>query len=170
MINDQLFEEPELYPFVDKVNVSFKCPNSLSHEKYVEHINNELPPETPLAFGMHPNSEIDFRTMQLKALFAILVKLPFFVSKKAQKLRLSVFRFIMLFKSVLLFDVTVSCNTLNLYGVVSRARCKRSVIQPLYFMNSHFVSICRFAKKSLVHNLMRDNRFFLKKNVTNLVM
>lgn len=75
MMNDQLFEEPELFPFVDKANVSFKCPNALSHEKYVEHINDELPPETPLAFGMHPNAEIDFRTMQCKALFAMLVEL-----------------------------------------------------------------------------------------------
>jgi dynein heavy chain len=75
MMNDQLFEEPELFPFVDKANVSFKCPNALSHDKYIEHINEELPPETPLAFGMHPNAEIDFRTTQCKALFTMLVEL-----------------------------------------------------------------------------------------------
>jgi len=34
-----------------------------------------LPAETPLAFGMHPNAEIDFRTNQCVQLFKTLVEL-----------------------------------------------------------------------------------------------
>lgn len=49
---------------------TFRSQNALQHEKYVEYIKENLPPETPLAFGMHPNTEIDFRTSQCKALFA----------------------------------------------------------------------------------------------------
>jgi dynein heavy chain len=63
LMNDSLFEEVELFPFIEgKANISFKCQNALNHDKYVEYIREELPPETPLAFGMHPNAEIDFRT------------------------------------------------------------------------------------------------------------
>jgi len=53
----------------------FKCPAPTTYEKYIEHIETELPPETPLAFGMHPNAEIDFRTTQCNALFTMLVEL-----------------------------------------------------------------------------------------------
>lgn len=70
LMKESLFEEPELFPFSDgRANASFKCPLGLTHDKYKEHINEELPPETPLAFGMHPNAEIDFRTTQCKNLF-----------------------------------------------------------------------------------------------------
>lgn len=41
----------------------------MSYEKYAEYIETETPPETPLAFGMHPNAEIDFRTTQCLNLF-----------------------------------------------------------------------------------------------------
>ena len=76
LMNDTLFEEAELFPFIEgKANISFKCAQGLAHEKYVEYIREELPPETPLAFGMHPNAEIDFRTTQCKALFEQLVEL-----------------------------------------------------------------------------------------------
>jgi len=32
----------------------------------------EAPPETPMAYGLHPNAEIDFRTKQCTALFGTL--------------------------------------------------------------------------------------------------
>ena len=35
----------------------------------------ELPPESPVAFGMHPNAEIDYRYSQCKTLFRILIEL-----------------------------------------------------------------------------------------------
>lgn len=49
--------------------------HALSHEQYSAYIRDELPQETPLAFGMHPNAEIDFRTTQCVALFKQLIEL-----------------------------------------------------------------------------------------------
>merc|ERR1712153_286361 len=43
-----------------------------SYDKYAEYIETDTPAETPLAFGMHPNAEIDFRTMQCMTLFKLL--------------------------------------------------------------------------------------------------
>ena len=62
LMNDSLLDEAEMFPFIEGKNISFKCPTPLSHENYIKHIETELPPETPLAYGMHPNAEIDFRT------------------------------------------------------------------------------------------------------------
>lgn len=75
-MDEFLFEELELFPFSDgRQGTTFKCPHGLNHDKYMEHIEDELPQETPLAFGMHPNAEIDFRTTQCNALFVQLVEL-----------------------------------------------------------------------------------------------
>lgn len=41
----------------------------------MEYIDQELPAETPLAYGMHPNAEIDFRTKQCLDTFAALIEL-----------------------------------------------------------------------------------------------
>jgi dynein heavy chain len=72
LMNDQLLDEAELFPFIEGKPISFKCPTALPYEKYIEYIETECPPETPLAFGMHPNAEIDFRTMQCIELFKVL--------------------------------------------------------------------------------------------------
>jgi len=71
MLNE-LLEEKELFPFIEGKGISFKCPAPTSYEKYIEHIETECPPETPLAFGMDPNAEIDFRTNQCIELFRTL--------------------------------------------------------------------------------------------------
>jgi dynein heavy chain len=76
LMQDTLLDEAELFPFIEgKVGCSFKCPAPLPYEKYIEYIETESPPETPLAFGMHPNAEIDFRTNQCINLFRMLVEL-----------------------------------------------------------------------------------------------
>jgi len=72
IMNDQLLDEAELFPFIEGKPISFKCPTAMPYEKYIEYIETECPPETPLAFGMHPNAEIDFRTMQCIELFRTL--------------------------------------------------------------------------------------------------
>jgi len=74
LLTDQLLDEAELFPFAEG-KASFKCPVAATHAKYIEHIDTELPPETPLAFGMHPNAEIDFLTTQCINLFATLTEL-----------------------------------------------------------------------------------------------
>jgi dynein heavy chain len=73
LMTDGLLDEVELFPFIDGKNVTFKSPpQNLSYEKYAEYIETDTPPETPLAFGMHPNAEIDFRTQQCNTLFRLL--------------------------------------------------------------------------------------------------
>jgi len=74
LMNDTLLDEANMLPFTDGKAV-FKCPAPTTYDKYIEYIEQELPPETPLAFGMHPNAEIDFRTTQCESLFKLLVEL-----------------------------------------------------------------------------------------------
>lgn len=69
IMNDALLDEAELFPFIEGKGVSFRCPPQSPYEKYIEYIDTECPPETPLAFGMHTNAEIDFRTTQCLDLF-----------------------------------------------------------------------------------------------------
>ena len=76
LMQDTLLDEAELFPFIEGKGINFKCPAPLaSFEKYIEYIETEAPGETPLAFGMHPNAEIDFRTNQCVNLFRMLVEL-----------------------------------------------------------------------------------------------
>ena len=75
LMNDSLLDEANMFPFTDGKNCKFTCPPVLPYEKYLEYIDQYLPPETPLAFGMHPNAEIDFRTSQCLALFFTLAEL-----------------------------------------------------------------------------------------------
>eukprot|EP00736_Rhodelphis_marinus_P010572 Rmarinus@m.9666 len=46
----------------------FKCPPPMSIKGYLEYIE-EMPPETPIAFGMHPNAEIGYRLLQADTMF-----------------------------------------------------------------------------------------------------
>lgn len=75
MLDETLLDEAELLPFVEGKGISFKIPPAQNYEKYIEHIEFELPPETPLAFGMHPNVEIDFRTTQCVVLMKTMQEL-----------------------------------------------------------------------------------------------
>lgn len=75
LMNDTLLDEAEMFPFIEGKNISFKTPTPMSHEGYIKYIETELPPETPLGYGMHPNAEIDFRTKQCENLFEVLVDL-----------------------------------------------------------------------------------------------
>lgn len=75
LMNDSLLDEAEMFPFIEGKNISFKTPTPLNHEGYIKYIEQELPPETPLGYGLHPNAEIDYRTTQCEKLFSILVDL-----------------------------------------------------------------------------------------------
>lgn len=75
LMTDELTnDEKELFPFLPADGkISFKSPPlNQSYDKYSEYIETDTPAETPLAFGMHPNAEIDFRTMQCNTLFKLL--------------------------------------------------------------------------------------------------
>ncbi len=71
-MRDALLEDgTELYPFVDAslgqggpsaLGVSFMTVAPTSWAKYSLHIDQSMGPESPLAYGLHPNAEIDSRT------------------------------------------------------------------------------------------------------------
>jgi len=69
-------EDFELFPFVDGKKYSFKVPQTNSkYLRYLEQIESEIKTETPIAFGLHPNAEIDLGTTQCKYIFNTLVEL-----------------------------------------------------------------------------------------------
>lgn len=75
-LKDELLDEMELFPFAkDEKGVSFKSPSPTTADRYVEHIDLELRGDTPIAFGLHPNTEIGFRTEQSETLLRTLLEL-----------------------------------------------------------------------------------------------
>merc|ERR1712196_28944 len=76
LMDDGLMEEMELFPFTETTDkASFKCPAVTTHQRYLSHIEEELKEETQLAYGLHPNAQIDFRTLQSKRFFDSVGKL-----------------------------------------------------------------------------------------------
>ena len=49
--------------------------SSLSHKQVLEYLDEQMPPETPLAFGMHPNAEIGFKLREAETFCNSLVQL-----------------------------------------------------------------------------------------------
>ncbi|KAF6251999.1 flagellar outer dynein arm heavy chain beta [Scenedesmus sp. NREL 46B-D3] len=67
--NEGLVEGLEMFP-------GFMTPgNSLSHKQALEYIDDSMPPETPLAFGLHPNAEIGFKLREAETFCNSLVQL-----------------------------------------------------------------------------------------------
>ena len=75
IMNENLFDELELFPFIEGKNLSFRVPSPSTYDKYLEHIELSLTQETPLAYGLHPNAEIGFRTFQCQSLFNTLIEI-----------------------------------------------------------------------------------------------
>ena len=72
-MKDELLDEMEMFPFVEEEKgFSFLSPPPTSFEKYIEHIDTKLIQDTPIAFGLHPNAEIEFRTTQSNDTFRML--------------------------------------------------------------------------------------------------
>lgn len=75
-MKDELLDEMELFPFnKEEKDVSFISPSPTTYERYIEHIDEKLKGDTPIAFGLHPNAEIGFRTDQSEKLFQFLNEL-----------------------------------------------------------------------------------------------
>jgi dynein heavy chain len=72
-MKDELLDDMEMIPYADG-RLCWPSPQNGPHEKYLEHIET-MPPESPLFFGMHPNAEINFRTVQCERLFDFLMML-----------------------------------------------------------------------------------------------
>lgn len=73
-MKDELLDEMEMYPFAED-GVSFMSPAPTTFEKYIEHIDKNITSDTPIAFGLHPNAEIEFRTQQSNNMFNTLLEL-----------------------------------------------------------------------------------------------
>ena len=78
-MKEDLLDEMGLYPFLDKDSENldpFKAPSTLlPYEKVVEHIDETLTGDTPVAFGLHPNAEIGFRTQMSEELLRVILEL-----------------------------------------------------------------------------------------------
>eukprot|EP00981_Chlorochromonas_danica_P009567 scaffold2734_cov243-Ochromonas_danica.AAC.5 len=75
-MKDELLDETELYPYNDEEkSLSFMSPAPTSYDKYLEHIETTLTQDTPIAFGLHPNAEIDFRTTQSNRILNTILEL-----------------------------------------------------------------------------------------------
>lgn len=61
-MRDEILDEMDMFPYPDHKSDYFHAPQtSLSHNKVLEHVEARLG-ASPLAFGLHPNAEIGFRT------------------------------------------------------------------------------------------------------------
>ena len=74
-MQDALLDDHEMFPFCEGANVSFRSPLPSTHAQYVLHIEKTIPADTPLAFGLHPNAEIGYRTFASNELFETLISL-----------------------------------------------------------------------------------------------
>jgi dynein heavy chain len=75
-MKDELLDETEMYPYNDEEkSLSFMCPTATTYDKYLEHIDTALTQDTPIAFGLHPNAEIDFRTTQSNRILNTILEL-----------------------------------------------------------------------------------------------
>ena len=71
-MRDELLDEMEMFPFNKDEDASFISPSPTTYDRYIEHIDEKLKGDTPVAFGLHPNAEIGFRTAQSEYLFRTL--------------------------------------------------------------------------------------------------
>lgn len=53
----------------------FASPPSLDYQGYHTYINENLPPETPYLYGLHPNAEIGFLTTTSENLFRTVLEM-----------------------------------------------------------------------------------------------
>jgi len=67
--NDSLIEGMEMFPGF------YTPPNTMSHKGVLGYIADSMPPETPLAFGLHPNAEIGFKLREADAFCSSLLLL-----------------------------------------------------------------------------------------------
>lgn len=69
------FMRPEMLDTDLELAPSFLLPNSMDYNEYHEYIDEQLPPESPYLYWMHPNAEIEFLTMTSTRLFSTVLEL-----------------------------------------------------------------------------------------------
>lgn len=53
----------------------FAAPPYLDYSGYHQYIEDKLPPESPVLYGLHPNAEIEFLTVTSNTLFRTLLEM-----------------------------------------------------------------------------------------------
>lgn len=75
-LREELMDEMEMFPFNQSFpDDHFASPAVLPYEQYFNYIDEELPPDSPVAFGLHPNAEIAMKTRQGDDLFRTILEL-----------------------------------------------------------------------------------------------
>jgi len=75
-MKEELMDEMEMFPFNQSYpDEHFACPAVLPYDQYFNYIDEELPPDGPVAFGLHPNAEIAMKTKQGDELFRNILEL-----------------------------------------------------------------------------------------------
>ena len=73
-LRDELLDEMELYPYGEEhqqggkaaaLGLSFKAPAPTTYDMYLKYVETNMVGDSPVAFGLHPNAEIGFRTDSL---------------------------------------------------------------------------------------------------------
>jgi dynein heavy chain len=73
-MKDELLDETEMYPYNEDPTVSFMSPAPTAYDKYLEHMDTNITSDPPVAFGIQPNAEIDFRTTQSNRILATILE------------------------------------------------------------------------------------------------
>ena len=83
-LRDELLDEMELYPYGEEhqqggkaaaLGLSFKAPAPTTYDMYLKYVETNMVGDSPVAFGLHPNAEIGFRTDQAVHLFKTVTSL-----------------------------------------------------------------------------------------------
>ena len=80
-MQNQLFDELNMIPYQSPDDIKnkdniFTAPPSLGYDEYFQYMDEYLPPsESPIIYGLHPNTEIAVRTQQSNDLFASIMEL-----------------------------------------------------------------------------------------------
>jgi len=75
-MREELLDEMEMYPFNESYpEERFRSPPVLPYDQYFEYIDQEMRPENPVSFGLHPNAEIAVKTKQASDLFTAILDL-----------------------------------------------------------------------------------------------
>jgi len=62
-LRDELLDEMDMFPFPDVKSDYFHAPEtSLQYDKVMDHLESAGDTDSPLAFGLHPNAQVGFRT------------------------------------------------------------------------------------------------------------
>lgn len=76
-LKDDLNNEMSMYPYTEQGEREvFNAPKvSSTYDKLLEYVDTEMSSDSPLAFGLHPNAEIGYRTQRSDGMFKIIMEL-----------------------------------------------------------------------------------------------